>query len=82
MLGTHTRNDPDVDEEQVSQLNLQPCLVPHYFGPTNKLSQVQKTGTGLLGLADLVWLLRYESFWSGPFRSGDISVKTFLYINN
>jgi len=25
---------------------------------------------------------RYEPFWSGPFRSGDISVTTFLHINN
>jgi len=25
---------------------------------------------------------RSEAFWSGPFRSGDISVTTFLCINN
>jgi len=50
------------------------------------------SGTGLFGMADAFWPFRSEpfryepfrseAFWSGPFRSGDISVTTFLCINN
>ena len=38
----------------------------------DEIERSAEAGTGLFGLADLVW----------PFRSGDISVMTFLYINN
>jgi len=41
------------------------------------IATVRPHGTGLFGLAVSVWAIL---IW--PFQSGDISVKTFLYMKN
>ena len=62
---------------------------PLRFGSSNHstLKMLCAPGTGLFGLANLVWPFRSGPFRSRnisvwPFRSQDISFTTFLYTNN